>query len=164
MSFAESYAGRVRAQVGPDTLLKLPGACALVVRPDDGAVLLERSHHASGWRLPGGLADADETLIECAAREVFEETALTLEDLTPFAFFDGAHHPTTLPNGDRYHAMTLLCVTSRYSGTLTIDPSELAALGWFAPDALPTPLHPSVPRALEAYARFAAGEGFQWMS
>lgn len=44
----------------------------------NGAVLLVRHTYTPGWHLPGGRVDTGESLAAAAAREVREETGLTL--------------------------------------------------------------------------------------
>ena len=68
MSAARSYPDRPYVGVG-----------AVVVR--DGRVLLVRRRHdplAGQWRLPGGAVEVGETLEECLAREILEETGLAV--------------------------------------------------------------------------------------
>lgn len=77
MKFEDSYVGRLRAKVGND-MLKLPGACVVILNRIDGQehVLLERGPGRARWRLIGGIAEARESLLQCALREVHEETGL----------------------------------------------------------------------------------------
>jgi acetyl-CoA carboxylase carboxyl transferase subunit beta len=61
---------------------KQPVVCAgAVVRDGTGRLLLARRGHAPGagrWSLPGGRVEPGETPAAAAAREVFEETGLTV--------------------------------------------------------------------------------------
>lgn len=63
----------------PDRLVRAAGA---LVVDDAGRILLVkrgREPSAGCWSLPGGRAEADETLADAAAREVLEETGLVVE-------------------------------------------------------------------------------------
>jgi ADP-ribose pyrophosphatase YjhB (NUDIX family) len=55
------------------------GAFAAVIN-DNGEILLVKSltHRKfnNHWSLPGGVAEKNETLVECAIREIIEETAI----------------------------------------------------------------------------------------
>lgn len=50
----------------------------VIIRLDDGVVLVKRKHPPHGWALPGGFVDAGETLEAAASREAFEETGLVV--------------------------------------------------------------------------------------
>ncbi len=54
------------------------GAAATVVRDAHGSFLVVRSIRRGSWDCPGGRREPGESLIECAVREVGEETGLRL--------------------------------------------------------------------------------------
>ncbi len=61
--------------------LEHPGAAAIVAREEDGRVVLIRQYrHALGgyiWEIPAGTLDGAEAPLDCARRELAEETGLT---------------------------------------------------------------------------------------
>ncbi|WP_052682428.1 NUDIX domain-containing protein, partial [Saccharothrix sp. ST-888] len=51
----------------------------VLIRDQDGRVLLVNPTYRAGWQLPGGAAHAGESIGTAAARELAEETGLTRE-------------------------------------------------------------------------------------
>jgi 8-oxo-dGTP diphosphatase len=79
----------------------LVGVGAVVV--DEGRVLLVRRGREplkGQWSLPGGLLELGESLTAGVAREVFEETGLTVEPIELIELLDRIHH---LDERVRYH-------------------------------------------------------------
>jgi mutator protein MutT len=91
--------------------LQRPAAYALVRR--DGDVLLTRisvaGHHTGSWTLPGGGIDHGESPHEAVAREVREETGLTVEVGVLLGVHD-VHFSGTAPNGrvEDFHGIHLV--------------------------------------------------------
>src|SRR5258706_12224212 len=54
------------------------GAVVLVRDPEAARILLLRQPPGTGWSLPAGLMDRGETPVQCAARELAEETGIEL--------------------------------------------------------------------------------------
>lgn len=57
----------------------------VVVTHDGKMLLLEPSEKRAGWRLAGGGLEPDESLADCAVREVMEETGIPIQ-VTTIAF------------------------------------------------------------------------------
>ena len=67
---------------------------ALVLRPQQGLLLVRRRFPPPGWALPGGFVDPGETLEEAVCRELNEETGLQVLRLRQFhAYSDPARDP-----------------------------------------------------------------------
>jgi 8-oxo-dGTP pyrophosphatase MutT (NUDIX family) len=62
-------------------IVRHPGASAIVpLFPDDTVILIKQYRHAIGnfiWEIPAGTLDPDETPIECAKRELIEESGFS---------------------------------------------------------------------------------------
>jgi 8-oxo-dGTP diphosphatase len=100
-----------------------------IVEFGGGVVLVERRNPPSGWALPGGFVDWGESVEEAVAREVREETGLSLHDLRQF-------HVYSDPRRDcRAHTITTVFV-ARGEGTLrAADDAKAARV--FRTDDLP---------------------------
>ena len=65
-------------------IVRHPGAAAIVpFLENDTLILIKQYRHAVGdyiWEIPAGTLDADEAPIECAKRELIEETGFSAED------------------------------------------------------------------------------------
>ncbi len=88
------------------------------------------------WSLPGGLQELGETVFEAAAREVLEETGLTVAVSELIDVVDLIEH-----DGDgrvRYH-YTLADVTAEWRSGEVVAGDDVAHAEWFALDSIPTP-------------------------
>ena len=109
--------------------------CAIVlVRRGDEFLLARKSEWLPGrYGLVAGFLDMGESLEECAAREVLEETGIVITNIT----YVGSQcwpFPSQLMAG---------FVADYESGEIKVDKSELEDAGWFRRDALPDGLPPA---------------------
>jgi len=87
------------------------------------------------WQFPGGHLESNESTIECAYREVLEETGLEITALRHIGMTD----KTFLMAGRQY--MTLLVSSEYKSGDAKIlEPDKCAGWHWFDYQQLPEPL------------------------
>jgi 8-oxo-dGTP diphosphatase len=116
----------------------LVGAVA-VIFDAEGRVLLSERADGRGWNLPSGIVDADESPEEAVVRETKEETGLDVEIIrfigvgTSRRVYRG-FGPTVRGN---IVSHAYLCRVVGGQMTLT---TEALQHGWFAPDALPSPM------------------------
>ena len=104
----------------------------VVIEMAGGVVLIKRRNPPHGWALPGGFVDEGEPVEAAAAREVMEETGLTvsLETLL-YVYSDPARDP-------RKHTLSVVFVGSAEGSPEASDDAAEAAI--FDLDALPSPL------------------------
>ncbi len=87
----------LRSALGSQKVI-LPSAAAAVVR--SGTILLVRHAKLETWHLPGGFQDLDESVTQTAARELREETGLSMETGQLVSVLSGADWDIEYPNGD----------------------------------------------------------------
>ena len=123
------------------------GVACIVTR--NGRTLLvrrQRSHGAGSWSTPGGHLDFGETPEACAIRETEEETGVRVAHpafiaITNDLFVDDGKHYITI----WMHA------ESGAGAAVVRDPAEIAEVGWFAFDELPSPLFLSLENLLTGH-------------
>ncbi|KJK54983.1 NUDIX domain-containing protein [Saccharothrix sp. ST-888] len=137
----EWLASLVRAYVGSSVLLTDP----------DGNVLLLKASYRDSWLYPGGVIDQGESPEQCAARELREETGLSIQSLRLVV----VEWRDPLPEqGQQAHpAVQFMFDGGTVSAGSVIHPQaeEVAEYGFFSvPRALEL-LHPhAVPRLVHA--------------
>jgi len=110
-------------------------AVGAVVGNDHGEILLIQRADSGVWLYPTGWADIGYSASEVAVKEVREETGIEAEPLRIIAVLDGLRLGfTTVP----LYSLVFHC--RAVGGSLLRHPLETRDVGWFAEDALPTPL------------------------
>src|SRR6478752_283015 len=124
---------KLREKVGHETLW-IPGARA-VVFDDAGRVLLGQRADNGQWGLITGILEPGEDPAPGLLREVLEETGVVAvaERLVSV----DAVGPTTYPNGDVCHFLTLVFRCRFVSGEARVKDGESLAVGWFRPEEFP---------------------------
>jgi 8-oxo-dGTP pyrophosphatase MutT (NUDIX family) len=99
-------------------------------------LLVRHTYGRRSWDLPGGAVKRGEPPVDAARREMTEELGIEAADWTGLGELRG--------RVDRRRD-TIHCFKAElHSPALVIDRGELAAVEWFAPDALPDDLSPYV--------------------
>lgn len=129
------YIPWIRQYIGHTKIFMV--AAGIIVSDENGRILLERRTDFDSWGIPGGALELGETLEQCARREVWEETGVTVGELQLVGIYSEPTFDVLYPNGDQTQQFTV-CFHSNYvSGDLRVDSAESHALRWFAPDQLP---------------------------
>ncbi len=123
------------------------GVRLLLIR--DGQVLLVRHTYQNGWYLTGGGVKRKETLEQAARREAREEAGAELKGLRLFGVY------TNLAEGRSDHITVFVCEDFNLSGQHDL---EIAALDFFALEALPEDLLPGHRRRVEEYLGTRPGQ------
>ena len=96
---------------------------AIIIRNDQGQILLQERTDRNKWGLPGGCQDLGEDLRVTAVREAYEETGLTInpDDIILIDTLSGESRKNSYPNGDIVYNNTSLYLAD----VQDINPSDL---------------------------------------
>ena len=110
-------------------------AVGAVVGNERDEILLVQRADSGVWLYPTGWADVGYSASEVAVKEVFEETGLHVEPIRLIALLDGLRLGFT-----RVPLYSVVFHCRVVGGELAAHPLECRDVGWFAEDALPSPL------------------------
>jgi ADP-ribose pyrophosphatase YjhB (NUDIX family) len=123
----------------------IPG-CLAVVRRGDRVLLAERSQPpgAGKWGFPGGMIELGETILECARRELEEETGIAADPLRVLTAFEVLRRDAA---GKVSTHFTLICVLLDWRAGEGAPLEDATRIGWYSlaqaaaldcfPDTLP---------------------------
>ena len=143
------FVSRLRAGVGHD-LLWLPGVSAVVIA-DDGRLLLGRRADNGLWAVVSGILEPGEEPAVATAREVLEETGVTVEVVALTAV--SSTGVVRYANGDLAQYLDVCFWCRPVGGEAHVADDESTAVDWFAVDDLP---HDLMPTSHERIARTLA--------
>jgi 8-oxo-dGTP diphosphatase len=130
-----------------DWARKATGSVVVISDQSGRVLLMRRAYPPFDWVLPGGNAEAGESPVETALREVREEKGLevALDRMT------GVYHQTDHRAGEFLHFVFASAAAD--DARIHADPKEVAEYGFFPPNALPEPMSASTrQRVLDALA------------
>lgn len=104
----------------------------VIIEVNGGIVLIERRNPPHGWAIPGGFVDYGESVENCAVREAFEETGLTVR-------LKALLYVYSRPDRDpRHHTLTTVFAATADGQPIAADDASNASV--FSADNLPAPL------------------------
>ena len=134
--------------------INFPGlGCGLAILRDERLLLYRRvkAPEAGHWNIVGGKIDHMERSDIAARREAEEESGLSVGAIDFLCLSE-----QVIPE-DRQHWVSLIYVTRDITGEArVVEPDKLPEFGWFALDALPSPLSRFADDAVAALKRQAA--------
>jgi 8-oxo-dGTP pyrophosphatase MutT (NUDIX family) len=143
----KSYIVYMREMVGDNKFL-LTAAC-VVIADEQNRVLLQQRSDTFKWGMPGGLMELEESIVDCAVREVKEETAL---DVRLTGFLGVFNNPMMRWRiKDEARILAFAFTGEIIGGTLRVNDSESVGFAWFGKDELPELNSPDTYEILEAY-------------
>ncbi len=132
-----SYVEELRKIVGTRPLI-LVGSICIILNDKNEVLLQQRTYPYGVWGLPGGLMELGESTEDCARREVFEETGLTLGELQLLNVSSGPQSYVVAQNGDEYYAVTMIYVTNDIiQGTASVHDDESLNIQYYPLNNLP---------------------------
>ena len=130
-----TYIPYIRGLVGHEQIFL--AFVSVVLRDDQGRILLQQRGDFDVWGLPGGSLEMGETLEACARRELLEESGLTAGVLSLVGVYSEPEYAYTYPNGDQTQQFTI-CLQGQVSGgRLLADGVESLDLRFFYPSEIP---------------------------
>ncbi len=141
-----SYIDWLRSRVGHHKIVLT--FTSVILRDGQDRILLQQRSDFDAWGLPGGVLEFGESILDCARRELFEETGLTAGDLSLAGVYSEPEFDVFYPNGDQVQQYTI-CLQGRVKGgSLRADGQESRAVQFFSPGELPLPQIPPWYRAM----------------
>ena len=114
---------------------------AIIIRNENGQILLQERTDRNKWGLPGGCQDLGEDLRVTAVREAFEETGIKLDQnsIELIDTLSGESRKNSYPNGDIVYNNTSLYLAdiSNVDASSLKGDSETKRLQFFNPDEVP---------------------------
>jgi mutator protein MutT len=146
-----SYIMELRKLVGHRTLLQCAGS--IIIENENGEVLLGKRTDNHMWAYAGGSIELDETVEECAKRELFEEMGLIADEMELFMINSGPKTHYTYPNGDEVSNVEIIYICRKYHGEIKMQVEEMEELRFFAleeiPENISTPTKPVMDRYIQ---------------
>lgn len=110
---------------------KLAIVCSAIIFDDSQEkVLLTRRADNGKWCLPGGHMEAGESTTEACAREVLEETGLTVNVGRLISVYGSPHRITKYADGNKFQSVVMCFEAETIDGELTTS-DETTEFGYY---------------------------------
>lgn len=130
----------------------------VIVCDAEGRFLLMRrlSHHGKGqFSIPGGTLEPGESALQCAQRELVEETGIIAQTLQ----FIGVTNNLKTHSTEGIHSISLIYYCNDYSGNARIiERDKHEDLSWYHPEHLPHPLFEPSQLGLQLLQQYHQGK------
>lgn len=112
---------------------------AVIIRNDEGKILLQERTDRNKWGLPGGCQELGENLRQTAVREAYEETGIELDSnkLILIDTLSGESRKNSYPNGDIVYNNTSLYLADITNNYKLKGDSETKRLEFFNTNDVP---------------------------
>lgn len=128
-----SYIEFIRSKIKEEKIIL--NSCSVVIVNEKNEVLLQKRSDNHQWGLPGGLMELDETIEQCALREVKEETNL---DIVLTKFLGVFVNPKmTWREKDQAQVFSFSFVGKIVGGFLKVNDNESLGFEYFSRENLP---------------------------
>lgn len=135
-----------------DANTKVRVGVAIVIRDEQGRILLERRSDCGLWGLPGGRIEPGESISEAVIREAREETGLEVNVIRLMGVYSEAKDRiVSYPDGS-VQLIDIMLEARVLSGCLLLSEESLE-LKFFAPNDLPTDIVPPAKLPIQDAAR-----------
>ena len=131
--YEESYLGKIRQLIGREKIIVT--AARAVIRDREGRILFIRRRDNGLWAMPSGSQELDESILDCLAREVKEETGLDVLNATLMAIYSRLSIVTAY--GDPYQVFQVQFLVDEWSGALVTETDETVDARFFGSDEFP---------------------------
>lgn len=147
-----SYIQELRKTVGHRTLIHC-AASTIVVDPQGRLLLGLRSDNRT-WCYAGGAVEIDESVEDCARRELKEEMGLEAVSLEFFFINSGPQAHYIYPNGDEVSNVEIVYICRDYLGKPSCSDKEMLELRFFFPEEITADMvSPPVRPVIERYKK-----------
>ncbi|WP_333781792.1 NUDIX domain-containing protein [Exiguobacterium sp. MMG028] len=100
-----NYIQDMRQLIGSNLLMTV--GCGVIIERENQILLQHRKDH-DVWGIPGGVMEPGETFEAAAQREVFEETGLTVNQISLFGLYSGNEGYASYENGDQVFSVQVI--------------------------------------------------------
>jgi 8-oxo-dGTP diphosphatase len=109
----------------------------VILQDEQSRILLQRRTDFDFWGLPGGALELGETIVDCAHRELLEETGFSSGNFELVGVYSDPKYDLTYPNGDQVQQFTICLRAQTYEGDGQPDRVETTEQRFFTCSEIP---------------------------